>query len=103
MGLNLFGVESLRDEVKNLRAQNERLTDALLRFMRKDAGMPEVQPVKKEDLSIAMPHDVVKLVNAFASPDIRARREAKAVSCYRATRDWEAVRGVLALPEEEEE
>jgi hypothetical protein len=99
MGLT-FPSTALRAEVAWLRAQNEKLTDALLRLARKEHGMTEA-PVERKQETVTMPPEVYRLVNAWDSPHMRERYEAKAIACYRKTKDWGAVVELLKLPEDE--
>lgn len=100
MGLS-FPSTALRAEVAWLRAQNEKLTDALLRLARKEHGMTEAPVERKRDDTIVFPPEIEAQINVWGSPHLNELRERRARACYRQTKDWGAVMDVLKLPEDE--
>lgn len=92
--------EALREERDHLRAENSRLLDTVIRLSRKGAGLPEVQPEKREAQE-SIPERIRAKIEAWGSPATQQMMEKRAWSCYKATRDWDTVSELLDLPADE--
>ena len=85
--LALDAVLSERDRLREL---NDKLVDSIIRIQRKEIGLPEIQPEKRQPVE-PLPQAVIGLINAWDDPLIRADMEKQARAVYRQSKDWNAV------------
>lgn len=85
-------VEDAQREVAFLRAENVKLTDALLRVGRREAGLPEVP---REPRPIApveeMPRPLREYILRFANTSVQRSLREQAIKRHNAGASWEEI------------
>lgn len=84
-----------REHAEWLEAQNQRLTDHLVRIKRREVGMHEL-PAERAKPAPAIRGDVLALCNGWGNPQNQAGARKQALELFRECDDWDVVFETMA-------
>ena len=98
-------LDDAKEQIASLRAENEKLTDALVRLQRFERGMTETPRKPRKEL-LPMPEELKEYLSGIGSASIQREITSRAYKRHGGGEDWESIMhgtdGIIPREEEEE-